>query len=128
VRLSRQSEPVRFRGAVVESFIERGWPGGSLVVDRERLEFRRGYPGAGYRQAQAVGRGEVAALVVRQRRVVPFLWGTFITVRLNDGTYFPRMFSPLRARAVVAELRRDGWPVERGDRLGWDSVATDGRP
>lgn len=108
---------------MVESLTERGWPGGSLVIDRHRLDFGSGYPNSGYGQTARVERGDVETIVVRRQRAVPLVRETIITVRLNDGSYFPKLFKPFRSRATIASLKDSGWPIEDGDAVGWTDMA-----
>ena len=97
-------------------------------MERERLTLDPGYPGSGYPEQLVVCRPEVDAIVSRPQRIVPFMWSTFITVRLTDGTYFKKMFIPFRARTVLTQIRNLGWPVEFGGCLGWRSIAQAPRP
>lgn len=106
---------MRFRGAVVSSFVSRGWPANVLEIEPDHLTFRSvlGEP-------VTVNSRDVRAVEFRQMRL-PLMWATFIVVRI-DGGYVPTMFVPLRATKVRRGLIALGWEVEDGPRVSGSSV------
>ena len=94
----------RFRGAVVTSFVSKGWPWDSLRVAPDRLEL------TSLADRTTVGRDEIEAVELHRQRF-PFLIRTFVVVRYPDGTTHERIFVPARTRSVRRTLVALGWPV-----------------
>lgn len=112
---------VRFRGSAVSSFVERGWPADSLEIDSNRLTIR-----SIFREPVVADRRDVQAVELRRQRM-PFMWGTFIVVRL-DGGYLPRMFLAYRSAKVRRLLVSMGWKVEDGPKVSGRDVFFSPRP
>ena len=112
---------MRFRGSVVSSFVSRGWPLNALEVDRNGLTLRRHFL-----ESVIARREDVQAVEFRRQRL-PFMWSTFIVVRLSAG-YLPQMFVAFRSRKVRRALVELGWKVEDGPKVTGRDVLFSPRP
>lgn len=112
---------VRFRGSVVSSFLEHGWPGNVMEVDRESLTLR-----TTLLEPLIARREHVEAIEFRRMRL-PLMWSTFIVVGLDDG-YLSHMFVALRKSKVRRGLLALGWPVEDGPRVSRRNVLFSPQP
>ena len=112
---------MRFRGSAVSSFVERAWPADTLEIEGERLTIR-----SIFRQAVVAHRDDVQAVEFRRQRL-PFMWGTFIVVRVEGG-YLPRMFMAWRSAKVRRSLVSLGWKVKDGPKVSGRDVLFSPRP
>jgi hypothetical protein len=112
---------MRFRGSAVSSFVERGWPADTLEIEGSRLTIR-----SIFRQPVVADRKDVQAVEFRRQRL-PFMWSTFIVVRLEGG-YLPRMFVAYRSGKIRRTLVSLGWKVQDGPKVSGRDVLFSPRP
>lgn len=89
-----------FRGSVVRSRLDRGWPFHRLVVTPDELRVRLFLDGP-----VRVARGEVAR--VELSRMFPG-FNRMVTFHTAHSSL---MFVPFRAKRLLATLREYGWPL-----------------
>ena len=105
----------------MSSFVSNGWPADVLDIESDRLVLR-----PFLRDSVTVQRRQVRGVEFRRQRL-PFMWRTFIAVRLDAG-YLPSMFIAWRKSKVRDELVKLGWNVEDGPNVTFRNIMLSPRP
>lgn len=97
---------VSFRGSIVGSKWDRGWPFDRLVIHGQRVTLS-GVHG----EVDEFARDDIVRIEVERVRI-PLLWRTTFCFKRTDGDPSP-MFIPYRASKLAVTLEGLGWPVVR---------------